>query len=461
MADAFERHAQHELADRASDEALRRRQRLPMPIVAATLIERLVNVANPERIAGLDLERVYRWYRRSRELSGISEGDDFAAAVWARYFRNRGDPVRAGDEAERFARARSDPMFSLAAHTLIEYAAYAFETCWLAGWMVLILRVRTPARASVASLSPGERRMVVAAALLPLALALPLGGLAGVVERREALPTLSDSFGHAEVLQWVDWLVSEHGTQGSRFAAAVAHHYAGESDRARTLYRTLPDDPRAVRNLAALDAGSLVPPESLTSADLDRALSSPLPAWPREWWRGARLAWGTSFGISVRGLCVLNLTVALALLFAFARIPAAAPGSQVTPHPRSRAVALGLSLLPGSRDISRGSLWRGYITASLFLLPANLAAQQAYLKLSGAREPGLGLSTYETSMVRAAALPTPSGRMQEGLLTPYHYWTILWAYPYAPLFFAIVGAAAIASLALHGRQVRAMWRHRS
>ena len=51
--------------------------------------------------------------------------------------------------------------------------------------------------------------------------------------------------------------------------------------------------------------------------------------------------------------------------------------------------------------------------------------------------------------------------MQAGLFTPYHYWTIFWAYPYAPLFFAIAGAAAIASLALHGWQVRAMWRQRA
>ncbi|UCH97561.1 MAG: protein kinase, partial [Candidatus Aminicenantes bacterium] len=66
--------------------------------------------------------------------------------------------------------------------------------------------------------------------------------------------------GHAVFVHDLENLLKEKNTDVVRYAAAVINHLAGNRDRAAELYQSLPRDPRAQKNLHALEQDNLVPP---------------------------------------------------------------------------------------------------------------------------------------------------------------------------------------------------------
>src|SRR5258708_12281854 len=109
MAYEFERFDQREWADRAYAEALEKRKESALPIESSTLISRLINFPTPRRLQGMDLERAHTWLVRARELTGPTEGDDFIAAAWERYFRERAHTARPRQEADSSDRRPGGP----------------------------------------------------------------------------------------------------------------------------------------------------------------------------------------------------------------------------------------------------------------------------------------------------------------------------------------------------------------
>ena len=82
---------------------------------------------------------------------------------------------------------------------------------------------------------------------------------------------LGDALGSDSAVRQIDKRLQEAPSDPMRWVAAEAHHLAGDAKRAEELYRGLPGNPRAERNLAALAKGDFVPPEAVTADDLTRA----------------------------------------------------------------------------------------------------------------------------------------------------------------------------------------------
>ena len=558
MASYFESLRQERWADRAFEEALRRRRKEPQPIGGSGfLIERLINapfvsIAASRSQRGEQLERAHLWLERARTITGpVTEADELAAAAWEKYFRERGELDNAEHERAFAARVRGLTelgevwwtrfdlaVFLLAAATLSFFlllflvlrnaaARAAAQTAdiqtsawclWLGGlkWIVLVLvtgggalmlvagatllvlGAPNPLAAAtlggiglvvllgvvfhrrlwrgpglpelVGAIPTGERRALLAAALVV--------ALADVLLASQTVPLLAvmslpvgmmDSNGHAEIVWELEQDLTRRDTPRRRWPAAVANHMAGNIERARELYRSLGSDPRAQKNLQALNRGELVPPVLLTPEDVMLSRSD------KHWWvwldiglrpaRGDISAFygdspvlGVALGLLTLGLwLVLAITVILAMTFR--GIPAQRQQeAAVSSDARRRWLnRVGLALLPGALDIRRGAVWRGYFILLLACLVVGVAAARAYVAVvPGAvpSAPGFVTPVMVPFVAKSFPLPSPPGLTSPEEVMAYHFWTFFWAYPYARFFWLFSGLSALFVLVYHATRLR-------
>lgn len=489
MAYEFERFGQRQWADRAYDEALRRRKQLLQPIDSGFLIERLINFP---RLNGLDNARAYTWFDRARQIMGLTESDDFVAAVWERYFRERGDVANAQREAQEFTRARGSPIVDSLAVTHAEYAIYALWTGSFTLWGLVAFLVVTGVRGRAASSDgasstnwrrrtliviariPREQRQVASAAMAIVLVAAVLCG--ALVHRTQTLADLpaswSDSFGHEHFIQFLEAKLKITQATEVRFAAAVANQLAGNSARARELYLSLSPDPRAARNLDALQKGDLVPVEPLSTKDIYRAkLAAPLTAWIKNFWDGLDFyrPWNGPRLSTAHILFLVNSFLSVILLLAFWLEPVRRSSRELPKvHKKQWRAQTAFTLLPGTFDIDRGSLWRGCLTLELFWFVVVVAFGQFVLLRRNPPLPAPGLFSGAHSGlvggIRAGPLPMPPSRALEpgsaynmvDVLTE-HYWTLFWAYPYAKVFWTVVALSVLILFGLHVATLRRIW----
>ena len=456
MAHDFERFGQRPWADRAFDEALARRRRLPQQIEASFWIERVLN-GGFATWQGTDVERTYTWLERSRQISGVTEGDDLVAALWQRYFRERGDLARARAEAEYFDRVRANP-YSHKDMAYFDYATYVFWAASLAFWSIAIVffLARRSNHGSVsASMSPEERAALVVALTLAVISAVPVWILDYRLNQLFSALPVSDSFGHANFIQALEDRLKRSDTKELRFAAAVAHHLAGDTTRAEELYESLPQDSRVATNLDALRKGVLTPPDQLTVDDVFRAYTvAPVSQWPSIFWYGLG-----HFEISPPPLAVFNVDwiVGVAVLVALWRRPARTVSTPDSARPmggRSRFARTVSILVPGLFDLQIGLPWRGMVILELFLfaLFAGVGQLLARVTYGPVGAPGLATANWSASILRSLPFPTQSGQFDAA--TRAQHWTLFWAYPSAKLFWSIVALALVTSLALHLARLR-------
>jgi hypothetical protein len=457
MASEFERLGQRQWADHAYREALRRRRQIPQPIGHVFPLERLFNTpfARGKASERPDLEREHLWLERSREFGLSTEGDDFAAALWARHFRDQGLTVQADAETEVRRETQRDPLnvMQLAArvdHAFQIYAALGLTS--LAAALALLAsgsRRRRTACArqggdrqptAVSFVLPTERRVLLIACSLNLLAAGLFLGRFHVLSRVSFLPAgFGDALGGAGVRDELERVVAETDSEGARFALAVSSHLAGRVDRARTLYETLLDDPRARRNLAALRSGSLVAPEPVGSEDLWRAYTAlPWKAVPR-----AGLETGRAFAESLLvrgtrgqivsaavlgGLVPLVAGVLLLLVLLWSPVP-----DSVADLDRQRQ-SLVCRLVPGLADLSGGAPVRGYVALATGIFP--VVAILTQLVYAEARAVG---PASADAWPPGWTFPIP-GRSS---------WVEFWTYRDTPYFWGMVLLAAAVSIGLH------------
>jgi tRNA A-37 threonylcarbamoyl transferase component Bud32/tetratricopeptide (TPR) repeat protein len=461
MAGLFERFRQPAWADRAYTAALEARRRLAQPIGPPTLIEVLVNLPFLEEARNearqdpsADYDRIHLWLRRGREAGGMAaEGEEMVSAVWARYFRDKGDAERARAEEDYARRARADPMYFDVVVARLDHAFYAQSAARAGFWgTVLVLLVAAARGASarggalvsaMAGIAPRERRALVLAFLALLASQGLLSYRALDITGFARLPlALMDAIGGRFFASEIEDRLAEKDTEARRFVAAVAHHLAGDVDRAQALYRSLPGDARAARNLEALGKGNLTPPEPVTAADLRRAyVVFDWEAWlrgPREALESFDRAAGPAFFSS--GL-LADAFVLLLLTVGFLAVPPS--GRRATAG--GRAWRLATAVLPGSADLAAGRFWRGWLTLTL---AAFVVLVLVFHALAPESSPAPGLFTAETVTVRSRPLP-PFDLPESWGILHRDYWTLLWAFPYAGPFWGAFALAALAAAWLH------------
>jgi len=490
MAMYFERLGQREWADRAYEEALARRKELPQPIGFATLIERLFNTPFIGQAAaasqkGTDPERAYLWLLRVREISGVCpEGDDFVAAAWAKYYRERGEVEKARREAAFFEKARAHPLNITRILTQLDYALYACLTLVLGCLMLAVMLLAKAVRQRVPASGPGSDKglafvpAVVSAIPRRERATLALGFLAALVSGVFVVPPayLFLRAGTTDIVS-MDSLGSDRFLQESEerfkdrspalFLLAVVNHMAGNTERARQLYELLPNDPRAQKNLAALQQGELVPPEPLSAQDLYRALAAKNwndwlemllnPAYVVTHLRDFEApTWPAGISFLFVGVALLNVL----LLSTFLVVPYRG-GAELSPPRdgvRRRLARAAFLLVPGTYDLRRGPAWRGYVTFTLSTFVVLVGLAQLYLGVTKqGPAPGFVSGSLSPNLARSSPLPTPPSLPNLEAVKAYHYWTFFWAFPHAKVFWTIVALAAVISLVLHITRFRRIW----
>jgi cytochrome c-type biogenesis protein CcmH/NrfG/predicted Ser/Thr protein kinase len=486
---------QRQWADRAYAEALKRRQKVPQPIGLTSLIERLINTPFMPRAAfeaqkGTDLERAYLWLLRAREVAGVClEGDEFAAAAWAKYFREHGDAPRAQHESDYFETVRKMPLNLAEILTELDYALYACLAFSLGCLMLVVMLAAKAVRQRVPTGGPDSGRGLavvpaVVSAIAPrervtlaLAFLAVLASAALVVPRAHLFLRLSttdlavmDSFGSAHFVGESEERFKDQPAEPARYLLAVVNHMAGNTERARELYESLPNDPRAQKNLAALRQGELVPPEPLSAQDLYRALAA--KSW-KDWVEmllkpgyvftlfkkvsDEAPSWPAGVSYFLEGGVLLTALILVTFFF----VPYRGCAELLPPKTvvRRRLARAGFFLIPGTYDLRRGSPWRGYVifTLSAFIVLVALVQLCLYVTRQGPA-PGFVAGVAAPNYVRSFPFPTAPGLPDQDAVRAYHYWTIFWAYPYAKLFWTVVALAALISLVLHISRFRRIWK---
>jgi serine/threonine protein kinase/tetratricopeptide (TPR) repeat protein len=505
MAKYLERFGHNDWADRMAARGLRERQRLPQPVQFTTLIERLINVSymrmHPEDAK--NVERAYGWFKRAREATGPTEFDPYFALAWAGHFRRAGDVTRERTE-EAFARVAALIPFNVRM-TLIDYAVEFFVLCWCAfalgsalllvrsamrvgamppsspmsTWLRLVLVllafgalgvlagfaatspvriipavlailgfvvlfVRSPRmRAAVAGISNRERLLVAASFGVALAAAVLFVVAVDRLVAVTQLPIgLADSLGHASILSDLEKRLTQSATPALRYTAAVANQLAGNVDRARQLYRDLPDDARAQRALAALDRGKN---EIIMPADSEMIAAFAVGE-PRLVALRPELAGDWEFNPAPMAMIYAGTGGALLLFIIFMITP---PGVQAaasgTPKNRARRTAAKVffTFVPGAYDVMRGSAARGFALIGLF----GFTLYRVYTVIR--IYPHLWLPHfYSTGMPKNAAPLPPDFRKLD----------LLFMNAYSRLYWTLAILIVVAMLVLHAMRIPAILR---
>lgn len=489
MAYLFEVYGQPQWADRAFRAALERRRGSPQQIGSSSVLERLINVPFSTRKIGdrrnPDPDRAHLWWVRTREISGISEGDDLRAALWVEHFRRLGEKDLAAQEIQVLEAVRGYPEVQI---TRIAWADYSLWLCiatlggllLVVAWLLLgALRAAGPALRQIRRLLQGGtltsglvRALFSRVGFLLTALAIAYSGLSlfslslAYQGQRFARPLAgSDS---SLLDDWSDPDKVGKMSDDERFLAAVASHLAGDLKTARRLYHSLPQSPRVKANLEALDQRRL--PLETTYGSWQESWDKALSRWSSEAWHPWReplagLYW--IVGIEwVNGDGTLDLPLLLSeLLFSelpkIPWLPLFLLGTLLAfRNIRERAARLLFALVPGLSRIGRGSPYRGYAVFCLFLFALGPCLWLLAAWRTGAPSPGV----YSKAMIYVLdfdyLLPPPSGPVPADpaeagrRLLAENFWPLLRAYPGAPLFYFFVTAAGLTALAAHARELR-------
>ncbi len=334
-------------------------------------------------------------------------------------------------------------------------------------FLSMLLRARMAPLLRVIAAIPRQARAMVAVAFLAVLLGavLVVPATHSWVKVASATIGMMDSLGSAQFVEQLGsarYLEQEEsrwkGNEAKpvRYVVASINYLAGNTERARQLYESLPQDGRAQKNLAALQRGELVPPEPPTAQDLYEALT--VPQW-HHWlellpkpgyvftFRDADLpAWLAGISFLFVALFLANVW----LLGAFGLAPYQG-GRELPPpkRPGERWIAkLCFFLVPGAYDLRHGTAWRGYVASTLGAFAALVGFSQLYLGLK-VPAPGIISGSLTANYIRSFPYPTPASLPDEKAVAAYHYWTIFWAYPHAKVFWTVVGLAALISLGLH------------
>ena len=455
MAALFEKAGQPAWADRAFTQSLARRRQMAQPIGFSTAIERMIDTpfVMHRIMPPLRDERAFVWLQRAQALTGVcGEGDHAASALWSRHWRAQGNAVSATAAGGMADRTRAFPFADLLVH--VDIALYAFAVAILSFWMALgaLVARRGWRFRQIAALAPTSRRLMLWAWVACLASGLWLGEAGRRLARASDFDIgHADATGSAYVTGRVDALVARCDVPQTRWVAAVAHHLAGNRDRAAELYRTLSGDPRAEQNLEALERGRLSPPVALTALDL-------LEAYQAEHW-SSRMVWLVVPGRFFRSLyewtdlaspvAWITALGGLVLVAAFVRTPASVPPPAAPSGKTARRVR---QLVPGIADLWTGHVWRGYATLAAFLF-ATLALVIQVASLSAA--PGLGLLTSFKSFEVLEVYAVPSTyATATGSASAVARWWVLLSHQHATVLLMLAAAAALAAIVLHVRRLR-------
>lgn len=406
-----------------------------------------------------DRERAYTWLLRGRELLGLTlEGEELAAAAWSADFRRRGDEARARHEDEVLAAARRQVGNILALTARFDVALQLFLTASFGflGLAVLRLRYRAVGGGLVAGQPWRSRATLLGAGILALGLAWPVLHTAHRAAALGSSPiALADSMGSAENVIELEKRLSMLPTTPGRFAAAVANHLAGNTDRARELYQGLGEDPRARRNLEALQAGNLTPPEPLRAEDYVRAyLARPAlvqgpPGLLHEIAGNEAVPLGRVIAVTL----LLDVALVSLLALSFWRVPHR-PQPGRAPRPMPRWIE---ALLVGAADLRRGRDGTAWITLCLAAFFALVVSVQLGFR-SDLPVPGplsamnqIGLRTFSLPLAGTVDAAAPEAERQWARA---HYRDFLRARPEVPALWIAAALAGLVALGLHVRALR-------
>jgi tetratricopeptide (TPR) repeat protein len=298
-----------------------------------------------------------------------------------------------------------------------------------------------------ASLRRGERWAVVAAFVVCFVATLIA---IRTVNRHLAFATLpiglADSIGHAEIVADFEDRLAKDASDVRRYCAAVANDYAGRVERAKALYREVPNDARARAALTALEHGRSAP--TMPSADeVYEAYVGGAPVWLMTDTTAMNLAPGANKLFNL--ISWVSLIVVAPLLIAFLFLP---PATDLIParEPRSRfrraARKAALALLPGYYDVRYASAWLGMVMLSLTCFTAWMASV------------GWRSLRVPTAVGYFSALTTPNVDSGFPLPTDRRPLDVRLAPPHAAFFFSVASAAILALLVLHAWRLLAIWR---
>jgi tetratricopeptide (TPR) repeat protein len=282
---------------------------------------------------------------------------------------------------------------------------------------------------TLAAVTARERRvLMIAAALCVLTTVVLIAALANAAFR-DPPDFIEDTIGHPATIKGVEQLLRVSPSPALQSGVAVAHHFAGDRDRAEVLYRSLPANyPHAQENLRALLAG-LPPAVPLSEEEIYAGMVPSLPA------RVARAFTFTPWAV------VFSLAAGCAwlLLLGFPFVPARSHGCEAS---SSRTTKAAMLAIPGLFDVRRGSTWRALALLLLIGLPLPILGTL----LRPGELLGVGPMTHWQLPFPNAALPLPGDfdalRVELNL-----------AIPYAKFFFALLLGAATGALALHFARV--------
>jgi tetratricopeptide (TPR) repeat protein len=463
MARFFEALPQPGWADRAYAEALARRKRIPQPIDATSLLERLLNVpfireaADSARTGG-DKRRAHEWLVRARELSGIAlETEALAAAAWQSYFRRSGDVAAAEAERAVLDRAGTRGLDFESAPARLDLAALLLLATSAATVLLIALLTRRSRPAGFAArlfaVSPRERRVVFAALALCVAAHLAAVDARWNLLSMESQPLgVMDCMGNAESVLLLERRLSRLDTPAVRVGAALANHMAGNIERARELYERLQGNPRITANRNAIQGGARLPPEPMSADDFLRAHTARQPFdWvpPRLleiYWDRAPSVVALSVLMSLSRLAILALAF-FAIRLSLVALPEAA--RPVERRPRF--------WLPGSAHLALGRPATAYMTLLSLSFAAVVLTTQLALRSA---VPSMGPVSVDTQAgLRAVPLPYPEGvtpRTDAELERAIRvfYWDFLRARPEVFAVWIAALLAGVTGITLHVRAQR-------
>jgi tetratricopeptide (TPR) repeat protein len=508
MARIAEQYGFHAVADPTYEVALAKRRAMRQPIGVHFAIEPLIEApfvrtaarANVE--GGGDIARSYQWLLRGRAMTGVgNEGEDLAAAAWAKYFDARGDKAAAARERAFIEVAHDNPLNLMKIGAQFDEAFFAV-TALLIGFIALVFAVlsrnelsatrsgaRMPRIATLAvitalsagalwglsmlSFAPSDarprdivlfaasvvllfgflrwrdrslpsifggatigERVALAAAALLLVLSLHVGqhSLQSFAAVASMPIGISDTFGHAGIIQRLDRELTQNDRPSMRYVAALANHFAGNTARARALYNSV-GDAHSVENMRALATGR--PPVYGLEP---RALLHAYSKWPVD--RAPRL----EFLPNETALTVLMAIALCALAFALVLI-VAPRAPRVAPREPGFLVRAVSAIVPGLRDLASGNAPRGYLTLTAFIFSL-FALLIRYF--AGFASPAHGLLGVTQHPNIPGMLPFPvQHATTSAAVWREQFWPMFWAFPNAVPFWSIVAIAFIGAAGSH------------
>lgn len=399
-----------------------------------------------------DPERAHLWLTRARQLSGVPVEEELpVSALWARYFRERGDEEKARAEEAVLEKGSREPLGLLRLRAWFRALVVLLVTCMFVHLLLLVLLTGKaitgglgPAgrggrlATSIGGISSGQRRVLV------------LSYLVGIVvwvlfldqfEKGSAAEMVNDlgfqGYGTCDAPLYAGWPNEVH------WVMAVKCQRANEWALAAREYEQLGEDPRAKHNLESLKLAmgwqedsrpnrtspTLEPPERVTPDDVTRA------AW---------------VGVRVRGFQNSQKTIleswpaaawTVLLLLAFFWIPptrilSGRPGGWL----RRAIKGLGFFVVPGTYDLLRGSPSRGLLTIFLAFLP--VFAYRDWISYGG-WHPWLSYG-----------VPWPN---DPGSLSLHQGWDVVVAYPGLAPLVGTLALASLAAIALHVSRFGRIW----